>query len=162
MNDAASSVMDALPAPAAEAIQAAASAIQPGAERLWAYVNSNPKAGTAAAGLAVGLPLVTYWRARLSGYSGQLQPNKALDLLNKSNTLLVDIRYSLHQGFTHPCGFRLAACLNALNVFVSSPKCSAGQRSDRPSDRIAKCRSLAEVLSCGERRAKSANAIACL
>lgn len=93
VNDAASSVMDALPAPAAEAVQAAASAIQPGADRLWAYVNSDPKAGAAAAGLAVGLPLLAYWRARLSGYSGQLQPKKALDLLNKSNTLLVDIRY---------------------------------------------------------------------
>ncbi|KAL3142509.1 hypothetical protein ABBQ38_002832 [Trebouxia sp. C0009 RCD-2024] len=92
VNDAASSVMDALPAPAAEALQAAASAIQPGADRLWGYVNSDPKAGAAAAGLAVGLPLLTYWRARLSGYSGQLQPKKALDLLNKSNTLLVDIR----------------------------------------------------------------------
>lgn len=102
VNDAASSVMDALPAPAAEALQAAASAIQPGADRLWAYVNSNPQAGAAAAGLAVGLPLLTYWRARLSGYSGQLQPKKALDLLNKSNTLLVDIRYILHRSAYAP------------------------------------------------------------
>ena len=97
VTDAASSVMDALPAPAAEALQAAASAIQPGADRVWAYANSDPKAGAAVAGLAVGLPLLAFWRARLAGYSGQLQPDKALERLNKNNSLLIDIRYIVHR-----------------------------------------------------------------
>lgn len=98
VSDAASSLLDALPAPAAEALQAAASAIQPGANALWGYASSGPKAGATAAGLAVGLPLLAFWRARLSGYSGQLPPDKALQLLNKSNSLLIDIRYILVQG----------------------------------------------------------------
>ena len=95
VTDAASSLLDALPAPAAEALQAAASAIQPGADAFWSYATSNPKAGATAAGLAVGLPLLAFWKARLSGYSGQLPPDKALQLLNKSNSLLIDIRYIL-------------------------------------------------------------------
>ncbi|DBB10659.1 TPA: hypothetical protein ACH3X3_007167 [Trebouxia sp. C0006] len=92
VSGAASSLMDSLPAPAAEALQAAAAAVQPTTEKLWAYASSDPKAGAAAAGLAVGLPLLAFWRARLAGYSGQLQPAKALELLNKSNSLLIDIR----------------------------------------------------------------------
>jgi len=93
VSGAASFLMEALPAPAAEALQAAAAAVQPTTEKLWAYASSDPKAGAAAAGLAVGLPLLAFWRARLAGYSGQLQPAKALELLNKSNSLLIDIRY---------------------------------------------------------------------
>ena len=93
VSGAVSSLLDALPAPAAEALQAAATAIQPGTDRLWGYVSSDPKAGAAATGLAVGLPLLAFWRARLAGYSGQLPPAKALELLNKSNSLLVDVRY---------------------------------------------------------------------
>ncbi|KAL0031642.1 hypothetical protein WJX77_011344 [Trebouxia sp. C0004] len=92
VSGAASSMMEALPAPAAEALQAAAAAVQPTTDKLWAYVSSDPKAGAAATGLAVGLPLLAFWRARLAGYSGQLQPAKALQLLNKSNSLLIDIR----------------------------------------------------------------------
>lgn len=93
VSEAASSLLDALPAPAAEAVQAAASVIQPGADALWSYATSDPKAGATVAGLAVGLPLIAFWRARLSGYSGQLPPDKALQLLNRSNSLLIDIRY---------------------------------------------------------------------
>lgn len=92
ISGAASSLMDSLPAPAAEALQAAAAAVQPTTDKLWAYASSDPKAGAAATGLAVGLPLLAFWRARLAGYSGQLQPAKALELLNKSNSLLIDIR----------------------------------------------------------------------
>lgn len=92
VSGAVSSLLDALPAPAAEALQAAGTAIQPGTDRLWGYVSTDPKAGAAAAGLAVGLPLLAFWRARLAGYSGQLPPAKALELLNKSNSLLVDVR----------------------------------------------------------------------
>ena len=86
--------MDALPAPAAEALQAAAAAVQPSTDKLWAYASSDPKAGAAATGLVVGLPLLALWRARLGGYSGQLQPAKAFELLNRSDTLLIDIRYA--------------------------------------------------------------------
>lgn len=92
VSDAASAVLDALPPPAAEALQAAASAIQPAAAAVWAYATSDPKAGATVAGLAVGLPLLSFWRARLSGYSGLLPPDKVLQLLNKSNSLLIDIR----------------------------------------------------------------------
>lgn len=92
VSDAASAVLDALPPPAAEALQAAASAVQPAAEAVWAYATSDPKAGATVAGLAVGLPLLSFWRARLSGYSGMLPPDKVLQLLNKSNSLLIDIR----------------------------------------------------------------------
>lgn len=93
MSNAVSSVVDLLPAPAAEALQAAASSIQPTADALLTYAYSDPKAGAAAAGLVLGLPLLSYWRFRLSGYSGPLQPAKALELLKKSNSLLIDIRY---------------------------------------------------------------------
>ena len=92
VGDAASSVLDAVPAPVSEALQAAFSAVQPSADAFWTYARSDPKAGATAAGLLVGLPLLAFWRARLSGYSGQLQPAKVLDLLNKTNSLLVDIR----------------------------------------------------------------------
>ncbi len=102
--------MDALPAPVAESLQAAANTVQPTADRLWAYANSDPKAGAAVAGLLVGLPLLTFWRARLAGYSGQLQPAKALELLNKSNSLLIDIRYPL---FGNPESV-ICMCMTAL------------------------------------------------
>lgn len=92
VSEAAASIMDALPAPAAEALQAVAAAVQPSTDKLWAYASSDPKAGAAATGLVVGLPLLALWRARLGGYSGQLQPAKAFELLNKSDTLLIDIR----------------------------------------------------------------------
>ena len=91
-SQAASSLLDAIPAPAAEALQSAANALQPGADRLWQYVSSDPKVGAATAGVAVGVPLLANWRARFAGYSGQVQPDKAAELLNKRNFALIDIR----------------------------------------------------------------------
>ena len=96
VNEAASSLLQALPAPVSERLQAAAAAVEPTLKEFTTYAYSDPKAGAAAATVAVGLPLFVYWRARLSGYAGQLPPARAKAQLNRKNTLLIDIRCALH------------------------------------------------------------------
>ena len=98
-NQAASSLIEALPAPASEALesaatalQSAATALQPTADELRQYISSDPKVGAAAAGVVFGIPLLANWKARFAGYSGQLQPDKAADMLNRRNFALIDIR----------------------------------------------------------------------
>lgn len=92
-NQAVSSLLDALPAPTAEALQFAGNALQSAAAKLVQYVMSDPKAGAAAAGLVISVPVVANWKARFAGYSGQLQPDKAASLLSRRNFALIDIRY---------------------------------------------------------------------
>lgn len=45
-----------------------------------------------AAGAAVAVPAFLIWRSRRGGFSGYLSPDAALDLLNKRNAVLIDLR----------------------------------------------------------------------
>ena len=93
VNEATSSLLQALPPEVSERLQAAAAIVDPTVKEVSTYLYSDPKAGAAAATVAVGLPLFAYYQARLSGYAGQLPPLKANSFLkNRKNALLVDIR----------------------------------------------------------------------
>ena len=52
----------------------------------------SPPLLAATVGAAVGLPAVSYWRARYGGYAGQLAPEQAVQLLEDEDAVLVDIR----------------------------------------------------------------------
>ena len=55
-------------------------------------VTSSPPLLAGAAALAVGLPAAGWIRDRLGGYSGPLQPARALEVLQSENAILLDMR----------------------------------------------------------------------
>ena len=76
-------------------------------------VTSSPPLLAGAAALAVGLPAAGWVRDRLGGYSGQLPPARALELLQSDNAILLDMR----------CAFPLRPSQNAASwkVHVQCP-----------------------------------------
>jgi hypothetical protein len=55
-------------------------------------VAASPPLLAAAAGGAVGLPALAWWRGRFGGYAGQLAPDQARQVLQEEDALLIDIR----------------------------------------------------------------------
>ena len=69
---------------------------------LHMQVASSPPLLAGAAALAVGLPTAGWIRDRLGGYSGPLQPARALEVLQSENAILLDMRWATHL-LSNPC-----------------------------------------------------------
>ena len=77
-----------LPPPVRDTLTAAASAAGDAAH----FIAAEPRIGGAAVVAAVTLPAVLLWNAAFGGYSGNYNPDKALEILKSEDALLVDIR----------------------------------------------------------------------
>lgn len=86
-------VLDVLPAPAREVLGQAAAAT---ADALH-FVASQPAVGGAVAVGTVAIPAIILWNANFAGFAGRLLPQKALQLLQTEDALLVDIRSGRHR-----------------------------------------------------------------
>ncbi|KAK9816559.1 hypothetical protein WJX72_001971 [[Myrmecia] bisecta] len=83
-----SSLVDSLP-PEAQAALAAGADV---AAKILAQATSSPAALAASSGVAIGVPVVLWWRARYGGYAGKLQPVDVFTMLQNEDAVLVDIR----------------------------------------------------------------------
>ena len=57
-----------------------------------AQIQSDGRVSAAAAAIAIGLPVVLWFRARYGGYGGPLSATETFELLQSEDALLVDIR----------------------------------------------------------------------
>lgn len=79
------------------------------------------------AGAAIGIPLLLIWNARRGGFSGYLAPDAALELLNKRNAILIDLRS------------KSVCSLASMSSAKCSHVCSAGRRRGRDAYWDAHC-----------------------
>ncbi|PRW34000.1 zinc finger CCCH domain-containing 11 [Chlorella sorokiniana] len=87
--DAYSQVAGLLPPEAQQALSAAGSVVSQAAQQV-AGTDGTTVAVTA--GLGIGVPALLGWRAAYGGYSGVLEPEEALQVLQTQDALLVDVR----------------------------------------------------------------------
>lgn len=81
-------VVDQLPPPVKDALAAATSA----ANDALSFVAHDPKLVGPAAAVGVGVPVLLAWNAAYGGYAGPFSAQKALEVLQTQDAVLVDVR----------------------------------------------------------------------
>jgi rhodanese-related sulfurtransferase len=91
-SSAAANAVDALPAPAQEAVAQVKAVAGQVASQVAHLVASNPDAAKAAAVPLLGVPLLLTVAGRFGAYKGPLPPSEAYSILQREDALLVDVR----------------------------------------------------------------------